>query len=95
MKKLSVLLFTVIFLSLSCRPVYEFATYAVGPGSNLAGKKISELDFKEQYDVQILKVQNDSTLITDPDSTYLIQAGDTLITYGPKGKIASLSKIYK
>lgn len=72
-------------------PGVEIAALRVGEESPLAGKTLSKVDMRRQYEVVILAVRRGSSVITNPAGDLEILPGDVLVALGPPEKNALLS----
>ncbi|QLD86214.1 cation:proton antiporter regulatory subunit [Natronomonas halophila] len=56
----------------------------VAEGSDIVGKTLDELDFRNETGASVVSIQRDDTTESNPGPETVIQAGDTLIILGPR-----------
>lgn len=96
MKNFKIIFMIIVFaISISCAPALMRTSYIVEEGSLFAGQAIRDLDLKNRYDVNILRIKRDGKLITNPSPEVVLQTKDTLYLFGDSNSIAQIEKIFK
>ena len=62
----------------------------VGPGSNLAGKSLKELNFRQRFGVIILAVHRRGVNLRERFEAVKLEFGDTILVEGPAERMAEL-----
>ncbi len=70
-----------------------FEEMTVGPANHLAGSKLRDSSIRQNYDVIIIAAKKaDGTMVFNPGSEYMLEAGDVLITLGNKDQLGRLRR---
>ncbi|NDW10345.1 SLC13 family permease [Dysgonomonas sp. 520] len=62
------------------------------PSSRLINRRISDTNFREEYNVNIIGIQHNNKYMTDDFQNMKLQSGDALLIQGTWDKIASIGK---
>ncbi len=73
----------------------DIAEIAVAAGSALVGKTLAASGIKERYDSMVVAVKRGDGLITTPDASLAIAAGDVMIVLGHRQALGELVAIAK
>mgnify|MGYP000895459860 CR=1 FL=1 len=68
-------------------PDHSIAAVRVSNDSDITDKTLSEINFRNQYELTLLAVNRDGNLISNPGASTIIQSNDLLIVWGNKQKI--------
>ncbi|MGD9161348.1 MAG: cation:proton antiporter [Desulfobacteraceae bacterium] len=63
-------------------PDIEIGTFSIDPDSTVAGRSLSELRLRNQFGITLLAVRREGKTIANPESSFVIHAGDILIFIG-------------
>ncbi len=63
-------------------PDIEIGTFRIDPDSTVAGRSLSELQLRNQFGITLLAVQRGGSTVSNPESSFVINAGDILIFIG-------------
>jgi K+/H+ antiporter YhaU regulatory subunit KhtT len=63
-------------------PDIEIGAFRIDPDSTAAGKSLIGLQLRNQFGINLLAVQREGKTITNPESSFVIHAGDVLVFMG-------------
>ncbi len=73
----------------------EVAALRVSADSALAGKTLAEINMRKAYEVAIIAVRRDATVISNPDGDTRIITDDVLIAFGTPDRVAAVASLLK
>ncbi|MFN4149821.1 MAG: TrkA C-terminal domain-containing protein, partial [Candidatus Sericytochromatia bacterium] len=65
----------------------EVSTLKVSNNSQLIGKTLSDLDIRKNYGITILAINRNNEMVTNPDSSFVIQSKDIVMLVGEVEKV--------
>lgn len=74
-------------------PKMSVETIDVPPNCKLVGQSLVELDLRKSTGATILAIMHDDELITNPDSSYVIQADDKLSLFGRTSELKQVESM--
>ncbi|MBC7075863.1 MAG: cation:proton antiporter [Syntrophomonadaceae bacterium] len=71
----------------------DVVTLKVGNYSEVVGKTLSEVDFRNKYGVSIIAIYREKETISNPGAEDMMQAGDCLVVLGESWQIRNAARI--
>jgi CPA2 family monovalent cation:H+ antiporter-2 len=75
-------------------PDYEILTFRIEENSPIAGRKLSEMDFRGRYDANVLAIRRGEDIIPNPPADTVFSAEDVLILFGDARKMLSCRELF-
>ena len=75
-------------------PDIEVGTFRIDPDSTVSGRSLNELRLRNRFGITLLAVRRQGRTITNPESGFIINAGDVLIFIGKPNALTNVCEFF-